>query len=77
MKHREEASGPLFLEKSVSLSLERIDSSSVPVWSLTTFVPLAYFDPNSESRDERAAREKLEQANGENGVANGHNQTPA
>ena len=32
---------------------------------------LAYFDPNSESRNERAKREKESKANGENGVTNG------
>jgi hypothetical protein len=38
---------------------------------------LAYFDPNSESRNEHAQREKESKVNGENGVTNGQVQTPA
>ena len=38
---------------------------------------LAHFDPNSESRDERAKREKESEVNGENGVTSGQVQTSA
>ena len=38
---------------------------------------IAYFDPNSESRNERAKREKESMVNSENGATDGQVQTPA